>query len=501
MKKIALMIVAALTTATFVSCSDSDDEKPAIGITGVTVAPEGSAKAYNCVVDQTALTIENTNDSVDWDVIDATLTKTTVKATSTIGGTVYVGTEVVGADGIVVDASSPVTLTVKDEIGQIKSYTLKVVKATTASGDDMLKKASTFNGLPANLVYYDMTVFNNKFYAYTVSLNGETEEYQLFSSENGLNWTEVAYKTDATGVNLPEGQSEYVIGGEGATLQVFNGKLYVLGGARSLGKDKFGNDNDAQEFWGMVMVNIPGWRAYSTSDGETFKCDSVGGTLTRADGNVVATYNNMKYNFVKTAVLGNKLFIKSGFASSFGMWQNGKAYYSTTDGKNYTALTKESDDDACDIDLRNGDCFFSFKGKLWVIGGWKNYINIDNMCNTIYSSTDGINWKNEGEASFKNLIHAKAIATDNVAYIIGGEVYDGENRTLSNKIYRSTDGVNWEEITVPAAFEARRNACGAAFGNAAWIFGGSNTPTTGNYAYPCGDTDTKVNDTWQKLIK
>ena len=45
MKKIALMIVAALTTATFVSCSDSDDEKPAIGITGVTVAPEGSAKA------------------------------------------------------------------------------------------------------------------------------------------------------------------------------------------------------------------------------------------------------------------------------------------------------------------------------------------------------------------------------------------------------------------------------------------------------------------------
>lgn len=161
MKKLAIMFIAALSTAAFVSCSDNDeDSKPAIGITAVTVTPQGSAKSYTCDIDQVALSIENTKDSVDWDVIDATLTKTTVKTTATLGGTVYYGSEVVGADGIEVDATSPVTLTVKDEIGQVKSYTLKVVKATTASGEDMLKKASTFAGLPSNLVYYDMTVFN-----------------------------------------------------------------------------------------------------------------------------------------------------------------------------------------------------------------------------------------------------------------------------------------------------------------------------------------------------
>ena len=497
------MIFAALSTAAFVSCSDSDeDSKPAIGITAVTVTPQGSAKSYACDIDQVAMTIENTKDSVDWDVIDASLTKATVKATATLGGTVYYGSETVGADGVEVDATSPVTLTVKDEVGQVKSYTLKVVKATTASGEDMLKKGSTFVGLPANLVHYDMTVFNNKFYAYTVSVDGETENYQLFSSEDGLNWTEVAYKTDATGVNLPEGQSEYVVGGEGARLQVFNGKMYLFGGSRSLGKDKYGNESDAQDFWGMKMISIPGWRSYSTSDGETFKCDTVGATRTNVNGEAKAIYKQYPYSFVNSAVLGSKMFIKSGYLNGFGMWQNATVCAYTTDGKNWTDITVASDDDECDVNRRNGDCFFSFKGKLWCIGGFTNFISANSMCNKIYSSTDGENWKLEGESTtFTNIFNAKAIATENVAYIIGGEVFEGENRTLSNKVYRSVDGITWEEITIPTAFEARRNSSGAVLGNAVWIFGGSNTTTSSNYGYPADDTDVKLSDTWQKLIK
>lgn len=501
MKKIALMIVAALTTATFVSCSDSDDEKPAIGITGVTVAPEGSAKAYNCVVDQTALTIENTKDSVDWDVIDATLTKTTVKATATIGGTVYVGTEVVGADGIVVDASAPVTLTVKDEIGQVKSYTLKVVKATTASGDDMLKKASTFNGMPTGIVDFDVAVFNNKFYAFVTSLNGENENYQLFSSENGLNWTEVAYKTDATGVNLPEGQTEYVIGGEGARLQVFNGKLYVLGGSRTMGKDKYGNEADIEDGWFGPAAYIPGWRSFSTSDGETFKCDTIGGKLTYANG-YETKVKAMTYTFVNTAVLGNKLFVKGGYTYAYGMCQGARAYLTSTNGKDWEGVATTSADEECDVAIRTAECFFTFKNKLWSIGGFKSFLSADYMCNKIYSSADGVDWKYEGENTFiPNIMHAKVIATDDVVLLFGGETFDGENHALSNKVFRSTDCVNWEEVTAPASFDARRNAAGAALGNAAWIFGGFNTATTGNYAFPFGDADVKMTDTWVKLIK
>lgn len=144
-----------------------------------------------------------------------------------------------GTQGVEVNASSPVTLVAKDNNGNSKSYTLKVVKAKVASGADMIKKASTFTNFPSGLIDYDMTFFNGKFYAITTSLSGsgevKTENYQLFSSEDGLNWTEVDYKTDATGLTLPEGQTNYVIGGEGARLAVFNGRMYILGGARTKG--------------------------------------------------------------------------------------------------------------------------------------------------------------------------------------------------------------------------------------------------------------------------
>ncbi|MGN0282374.1 MAG: hypothetical protein ACI4B3_08755 [Prevotella sp.] len=502
MKKFAFMFVAALLTATFVSCSDSDDAKPAIGITGVTVTPEGSPKSYNCIIDQATLTIENTNDSVDWDVIDATLKKTIVKATATIGGTVYVGTEAIGADGIEVDATSSITLTVKDEIGQVVSYTLKVVKATTASGDDMIKKSSMLSGMPSGIVDYDVTVFNDKFYAFVTSVSGENENYQLFTSDNGLNWTEVEYKTDATGVTLPEGQTEYVIGGEGTRLQVFNGKLYVLGGSRTLGKDKYGNEANIESGWFGPTPFIPGWRSFSTSDGETFKCDTIGGKLTYANGYETTVYNNMRYTFVSTAVLGNKLFIKSGYSYSFGMCQGARAYQYTTNGKDWTGVATTSDDEECDVTTRTADAFFTFKNKLWSIGGFKSFLNADFMCKKIYSSADGVEWKLEGESTaMPNLYNAKVIATDDVVLMFGGETFDGENRELSNKIFRSTDGVNWEEIAAPAGFDARRNSAGAAMGNAAWLFGGFNTTTAGNYAYPFGDADVKMTDTWVKLIK
>lgn len=198
MKKSFIWMLAALAGVTMVSCSSDDDGPsagPTVGITAVQVTPSGSAKSYACVIKQDAMTIENTNDSVDWDVIDASLSKTKVIATATLGAKVYYNDVEVGTQGIEVNASSPVTLVAKDNNGNSKSYTLKVVKAKVASGADMIKKASTFTNFPSGLIDYDMTFFNGKFYAITTSLSGsgevKTENYQLFSSEDGLNWTEV----------------------------------------------------------------------------------------------------------------------------------------------------------------------------------------------------------------------------------------------------------------------------------------------------------------------
>ena len=100
---------------------------------------------------------------------------------------------------------------------------------------------------------------------------------------------------------------------------------------------------------------------------------------------------------------------------------------------------------------------------------------------------------------FTNMADMKVIAKDETVYLFGGVVY-GEETTLSNKIYRSTDCINWEEVEVPETFTARRHIAGVAQGNSAWLFGGITTPSGDTYGFPVTDTDEFTTDTWVRLM-
>ena len=188
------------------------------------------------------------------------------------------------------------------------------------------------------------------------------------------------------------------------------------------------------------------------------------------------------------------------------MAQGCRRFAMTSDGINWTSVTPVSSDPDCDVKNRNGSALFTFKNKFWCVGGFTNFIGGEDFMRTgVYSSTDGVNWEKEGELTgAPALYHAKVIAGDNVAFLVGGEYVDadGSTRALSNKIYRTTDGVNWEEVTtVPTNYIGVRNAAGVALGNAVWIFGGNKTVTSGYYGYPMGDSDELNCDTWIKLFK
>lgn len=498
----------AVLSLGFWSCSDDDNGgSAAVGITNVTITPEGSAKSYNCVVNQSTGIIENTSDSVDWDVTDASLTRTVVKVTATLNTAVYYNDQVIGADGLEIDVKNPVTLTAKDNSGNTKVYTLKVVRATTASGETMVLKSSSFQGLPSNMLYYDMAYFKDKFYAITVTVTGDndnkTENYQLFSSVDGLNWTEVNYQTDKTGVTLPEGQDDYVIGGEGARLAVFNDRMYVLGGARIQASDKYGNA--AETNWGMAQISY--WRSYSTEDGITFKPDTIGASLEKADG-TSTSYQNLKSAYMNAVVFNGKMYMKSGYVISFGMGQNAQMYACTSDGKAWKILSPiGANGESVDVSRRLGDAFFVFKGKLWCIGGFTNFLSSssNNTCGTVYSSEDGITWKLESDTVgnvLKNLYGMKVVANDNVAYMFGGERLVGDGtftREVSSDIFRSTDGITWEKVAAPQNYTARRSPSVLLQGNSAWIFGGTTSYSKDNYAFPSVE-DVLATDTWVKLM-
>lgn len=501
------MLLGAVLSFGFFSCEDNTGDTSAVAITNVVVTPEGSARSYNCNVIQQAAFIENTNDSIEWDIADAALANANVKVTATLNSTVFYNDQAIGADGIEINVTEPVQLIVKDNNGNAKTYILNVVRATTATGDAMILKSSTFNGFPANIISYDMAYFKNKFYAITASVTQEgdkkVEDYQLFSSEDGLNWTEVAYQTDKTGINFAEGQiQDYVIGGEGAQLAVFNDRLYVLGGARTQGEDKFGNEAEAETGW-FSGPAIKEWRSFSTSDGITFSCDTVNMTFSLNDSTTVDK-SALASLYMNAVVFNNKLYMKSGYTYLYGSPQGKQLCIYTEDGKNW-----EKTENAASNSV--GDAFFEFKGKLWSIGGYKSFISSSNIRKEAYYSEDGINWIMFSDSInnvLGNLYNMKVVANDNVAYMFGGERLVEKNegdgtsyvREISKDIFRSYDGFTWEKVEVPANYTGRRFPSVVLNGNTAWMFGGTSSVSTGNYG---GFLTTEIlaTDTWTVLMK
>lgn len=483
------------------ACSDDDNGGggTAVGITSATVTP-ANGMSYNCGVDQRVMKIENTNDSVDWDVMDVALANATVKVTTTLGCVASYNGEPITSDGLVIDVTKPVMLQVSDQSGVSNTYTLNVVRAKTVSGEALVRKATSFNGFPTNLVDWDMTCFKDKIYAMVTSLDGETENYQLFQSADGLAWEEIVYQNNKTGVILPEGQNGFVIGGEGCRVVTFKDKLYVFGGARSRGADKYGNPAELVDYGWGPLASFDSWRSYSSADGVLFECDSVG--MTYKAGDEVRPYNiNFANNDMCVAEFNGKLYMACGYSVGFGMWQGMGIMARSENGKDWSALEPLVEEDGRYINRILRGALFSFKGKLWMVGGFNFFISDTNVTNSIYSSTDGENWTKEGELpEGMPQFGMKVVANENVAYAFGGESCSEEGNDLTAKqIYRSVDGVNWEEVETPSNFTARRNARVVLQGQTAWIFGGNVTKSS-SYGYPEA-SDTYVYDTWVNLMK
>lgn len=493
LNKILFATAAAALTLGFTSCSDKE-ETPAVGITAATITPDGSSVTYVLAPVGDDM-LDNSADPVAWDVTDAAMAEAVLKVTPTLNTIVTYNGEEIGEGGITVDATKPVVLEAVN--GTItKSVTLNVVRATEAA-EGLVKKATLD---PTNVIWRDFAYYKGKFYAFIVKntiIDAETgdarEDYLLQRSTDGVTWTDVDYTIDV---------ENEVLAGEGAHFAIFNDKLYVLTGQRIRGTDKYGNAIEADDWGWGPLYDIYKWRAYETTDGENFKSLEAASTLER-DGEASAISASSNTPFGNVFVFKNKLFMQGGYMFGFGQQQTSTTVLKSSDGLNWARATIVFTDGATAV-LPNNCAIFELGGKLFSVGGYRNFINAKNICATVYSSADGETWETVAEAAtgIPALYQAKVVSNGTKAFLFGGEYLgeDGETRVINNKVYSSTDGINWTEVATPDAYKGSRFPQAFIVGNALWLFDGDGTVSQGSYPAPQG-TDTYPGNIWNMPMK
>ena len=161
-----------------------------------------------------------------------------------------------------------------------------------------------------------------------------------------------------------------------------------------------------------------------------------------------------------------------------------EVWVSENDGVNWRLLT------TAPWTARHGAGWVSFGDKLWVISGDGH--------EDVWSSPDGVEWKQELDHAPWGRRYAPYVAVfKDRLWIIGGLSFKdlGATGLPLNDVWSSADGVQWQQEVVQANFPPRGLIHGmAVLGNKLWLMGGGSKGDDGG-DYP-GETLTEYNDVW-----
>lgn len=494
MKKLfkSFFVLAAASLMLF-SATSCEEEEPTYGLTSLSLVTL-SGQTYAFSIDQTLLVVDNTADPIPIYTQEADLKSCTINFTPTLDAVVsFGGTDLQTTTIEKVDVTAG-PLKMKVTFGKwSKEYTINVVIAEVQ--EDLKKGVRMIadirqGGVTADLTDYDVMYLNGKFYmnasGYVAADSLGT--YRMYSSINGINWTII--ESDTTSV-----------GAVGARSVALDGKGYVIGGCRSWGLDVDGNSPETALSWGMLGYTVKHLKVFSSTDFTTVTDHTPNVTYTSDDavnGPMIARLITVMapVNFNLVTVHNNKIFWQSGLNVSYGQMQGGQnMILSTSDGITWKEVLPVNNVSQ----MRKQAAFFSFKGKLFLLGGFSNFISSANVNKTIaYSTDEGVNWTEEAGADSLAIFGAKVVVNKSgtTAYLFGGEYFDAEgNLTANAKVYKSTDGISWTAIEVNENYTGRRSpAVVVDDNNIAWVYGRHITKL-GSYGY-----STKVDETKQNLM-
>lgn len=162
----------------------------------------------------------------------------------------------------------------------------------------------------------------------------------------------------------------------------------------------------------------------------------------------------------------------------FGGWFNSKEapprdVWNSTDGKNWNLINNSAPWIHSDLSMS-----IVFKNKMWMMGGWYNgRLEGHSASNKVWSSTDGIQWKSETDkAAWTPRIASAIVKFKGKIWILGGteNYYFGDKNSLKNDVWYSSNGKDWKLATTNAGWSPRAYHQAAVLNNKIYVFGGGN---------------------------
>lgn len=167
-----------------------------------------------------------------------------------------------------------------------------------------------------------------------------------------------------------------------------------------------------------------------------------------------------------------------------GGWYNGRLeghsasnqVWSSTDGAHWNQVTASAG-----WTPRIAAAIVEFQGKMWLLGGTENYYFGDNrsLKNDVWYSSDGQDWKQATpDAGWSPRAYHQAVVLNDRIYVFGGGNYVPEYHA-TNDVWSSADGVHWQQETDAAPWHPRLWFSSVVYRDRMWVLGGwSNNPST-----------------------
>jgi hypothetical protein len=153
--------------------------------------------------------------------------------------------------------------------------------------------------------------------------------------------------------------------------------------------------------------------------------------------------------------------------------------------------------DAAAFSKRDGAGAVTYRGKMWVLGGWSDDPaggSAHVSYNDVWNTADGANWiqvrpfaPNDSTVWSGRHCGGYAVFQDKM-WVVGGDCL---LKHYQNDVWNSTDGVHWQQVAADAPWGQRNLHVTMVFDGKLWVMGGQTVPQ-----FVPGVAEAFYNDVW-----